>query len=128
MRAGTNAASASGMSGSTPYANEMEQTAANISTADMDKYFQDIMGINHDYTSGLNTLMGYGQNSADSLTKFLGDLVNHGARMQGMKAMGNAKMGSQEAGGIMSMLGSLFGNSSNSSNDAAMAEMMMMMM
>lgn len=105
MRAGTNAASASGLSGSTPYANEMEQTASNISSQDMDKYFSDIMGINHDYTQGLNTLMSNGQTSANSLTAFLNSLVKGMGRAGALSSVGTAKAGSDELAGLMAMAG-----------------------
>lgn len=108
MRAGTNAASASGMSGSTPYTQQMEQTAANISTEDMDKYFADIMGINQDYTQGLSRLMTGGQQSANALTQFLGSLVKGMGRADAMSQMGKAKAGSDDLAGLMSMVGGFF--------------------
>lgn len=86
MNASTNAASASGLTGSTPFQLQAQQNAQNISSKDMDKYFQDIMGINTDYMSGLNNLIGGGEHSADTMTQMLSQLM----RLMGGGAFGKA--------------------------------------
>lgn len=68
MRAATNAASASGLTGSTPFAQQLQQNAANISSEDMNQWLQNVLGINTQYGSGNQSLIGTGANSANSLT------------------------------------------------------------
>lgn len=68
VRSGQNAASASGLSGSTPFAQQLQQNASNISSQDMNSWLQNVLGINNQYGGGLNNLMGYGANAANSLT------------------------------------------------------------
>lgn len=58
MRAGTNAASASGLTGSTPFAQQMQQNAANISSQDMNQWLQNVLGINTQYGQGQFNLGG----------------------------------------------------------------------
>lgn len=102
MRAGTNAASASGLSGSTPMALQMQQNASNISSQDMNQWLQNVLGINTQYGSGLNNLMGIGQNSANALTGFYGNMAND---------MGQAAYGKQayNNNGMSNLFGSLAG-------------------
>lgn len=70
-RAGMNAASASGLTGSTPFAQQLQQNASNIASGDMNSYLQNVMGVNNTYGSGLNNLMQGGLHSADSMANLL---------------------------------------------------------
>lgn len=74
VRAGQNAASASGMIGSTPFAQQLQQNAENISSQDMQNWLGRVLGINTQYGGGLNNLMGYGANAANALTNMYGDM------------------------------------------------------
>lgn len=88
MRAGTNAASASGLVGSTPFAEQMQTNAANIASGDMQDWLKNVLGINTQYGAGEQNLIGVGQNAANSLTSMYGDVG---------KAMAEAAYG-QKAG------------------------------
>jgi hypothetical protein len=52
IRAGQNAASASGLTGSTPFAQQLEQNAGQISSADQNQWLHDVLGINTQYGQG----------------------------------------------------------------------------
>lgn len=74
MRAGNNAASASGLTGSTPFAQQMQQNAGNIASQDMNQWLQNVLGINTQYGAGQAGLMGTGANAANSLTNMYGQM------------------------------------------------------
>lgn len=78
MNAGQNAASASGLMGSTPLMQQLQQNAGNIASADQNQWLQNVLGINTQYGQGQQNLMQGGQNAANHLT----DLYNQmGQRM-----------------------------------------------
>jgi hypothetical protein len=108
MNAATNSASASGLTGSTPLMMQEQQTASDISSQDMDKYFADILGINQDYLKGLDSLIKGGQQSANQLT----DIAQQMMRLMGASAFGKTastnKAYSQELGGLEE-IASIFG-------------------
>jgi hypothetical protein len=101
MRANTNAASASGLIGSTPYQQQAQQNAYNISSQDMGNWLQNALGINTQYGAGQQNLMNQGFNSANSLTNLFGNLGEQ---------MGNAKYGQKAAqnNDFMNLLTGLF--------------------
>lgn len=76
--AGTNAGSASGLTGSSALAQQMQQNAGNIAQQGMDSWLQNVLGINTQYGQGQQNLIGTGQNSANSLTNMYN---NMGQRM-----------------------------------------------
>lgn len=87
MRAGTNAASASGLTGSTPFAQQLQQNAQNISSQDMNQWLQNVLGINTQFGTGQNNLMQGGQNAANALTNMYGNMGNSmGEAAYGKKA------------------------------------------
>ena len=108
-RAGQNAASASGLMGSTPFLQQSQQNAANISQQGMDAWLKKCSW--HKFAirrSGNKDLAGMGQNSANNLT-------NHFENMG--QNIGGAKYGSEAGksqdfwnaiGGGIGMLGSFF--------------------
>lgn len=77
IRAGQNAASASGLIGSTPFAQALQQNASNISSQDMNQWLQNVLGINTQYGQGQQNLIGTGQNSANALTNMYGNMGNN---------------------------------------------------
>lgn len=89
MRAGENAASASGLMGSTPFAQQMQQNAQNISSQDMQNWLGNVLGVNTQYGQGEGMLMGQGANAANALANVYGNMGNY---------MGDAAYG-QSAGG-----------------------------
>lgn len=86
MNAGQNAASASGLSGSTPLFQQLQQNAGNIASADQNTWLQNVLGINTQYGQGQQNLMQGGQNAANQLT----NLYN-----QAGQAMGQGQFGKQ---------------------------------
>lgn len=68
QRAGTNFASASGLMGSTPMMEQMQQNSANISQQGMNDWLQQVLGINSQYGQGQQGLVQGGQNAANALT------------------------------------------------------------
>jgi hypothetical protein len=88
MRSGTNAASAGGLIGSTPFAQQMQQNAQNISSMDMNQWLQNVIGINSQYGAGQQNLMSGGQNSANELSNLYGNMG---------VGMGNLSYGQQMA-------------------------------
>jgi hypothetical protein len=105
LLAGQNAASASGLVGSTPMMQFLQQNAHDISSQDMNQWLQNVLGINTQYGQGQQNLMTGGQGAANQLTQ---------ANMQQGQNMANAAYGQQAGknnntsnmlGGIMSLLG-----------------------
>jgi hypothetical protein len=102
MRAGTNAASESGLTGSTPFAQQLQTNAGNIASGDMNQWLQNVLGINTNYGAGLNEMVGRGQTSANAL----GDIYNTTG-----KNMAEAEYG-KEAGGQQDLFNTLGGAAS----------------
>jgi hypothetical protein len=84
LRAGQNAASAGGLSGSTPLMQQLQQNAGNISSQDQNQWLQNVLGINTQYGQGQNNLMQGGQNAANSLT----NMYNQMGQQMGEAAYG----------------------------------------
>jgi hypothetical protein len=94
LRAATNAGSASGLTGSTPLTQQIQQNAADISSEDMDKWLSNVLGINTQYGTGQQNLMNQGANSANALTNLLGSYgKSMGEAAYGQKAAQNNSTG-----------------------------------
>lgn len=74
QNAGINSGSASGLSGSSALAQQMQQNAANISQQGLDSWLQNVLGINNQYGQGQQNMMGVGQNAANSLTNMFNQM------------------------------------------------------
>lgn len=109
MRAGTNAASASGMTGSTPFAQQMQQNSAGIASGDMQNWLNNALGVNTQYGQGLNNEVGWGQHSADNMS----NTYNQEAQNMGQAAYGSQAGHNQDfnnaLGGAMQIGLGLFG-------------------
>jgi len=105
IRSGQNAASATGLSGSTPFAQQLQQNATNISSGDMQNWLGNVLGVNQQYGAGLNNLMGYGANSANQLTDLYGKMGANMGQMAYGKRQGqnNDFMNELMGGGQMFM-------------------------
>src|SRR3954467_13324532 len=57
MRAGQNAGSALGLTGSTPMMQQMQQNAGNIASGGMNDWLQNVLGINKQYGEGQQNMM-----------------------------------------------------------------------
>jgi hypothetical protein len=106
MNAGQNAASASGLMGSTPLMQQLQQNAGNIASQDQNQWLQNVLGINTQYGQGQQNLMSGGQNAANSLT----NMYNQMGQNMGQAAYGKEAGKKQDfwntLGGIGSMIGS----------------------
>jgi len=86
-RAGINAASASGLMGSTPFLQQQQQNSANISQQGMNDWLANVLGINQQYGSGLQNMMNMGQGAGNQLSGLYSNLGNqmgegaYGSRM-----------------------------------------------
>ena len=77
MRAGENMGSATGLTGSTPLLQQMQQNAGNIASQDQNQWLQNVLGINTQYGQGLGNMMGMGQNAANALSGIYGNMGNN---------------------------------------------------
>ena len=84
QNAGINAGSASGLTGSSALAQQMQQNAGNIAQQGMDSWLQNVLGINSQYGQGQQNMMGVGQNAANSLT----NMYNQMGQNMGQAAYG----------------------------------------
>lgn len=106
MRAGQNAASASGLMGSTPLMQQMQQNAGNIASQDQNQWLQNVLGINTQYGQGQQNLMTGGQNAANALSNMYGQMgSNMGQAAYGQEAGKQQDMWNT-FGGIGSLIGS----------------------
>lgn len=105
MRAAQNAGSASGMTGSTPLMQAAQQNAQNISSGDMNNWLQNVLHINTQYGQGLNNEIGHGQDSANNMNNFYGQMgQNMGGAAYGKQA-GQNQDWSNMIGGIAKLFG-----------------------
>lgn len=103
IRAGQNAGSASGLTGSTPLAQFMEQTAQGISSQDMQNWLQNVLGTNLQYGAGLGELVSGGRGSANTLTNLMSDYMTNKAKLRYNEERANQG----QWGGLFSGLGHL---------------------
>lgn len=68
LNAGQNAASASGLMGSTPMMQQLQQNAGQITSADQNQWLQHVLGINSHYGAGQKGLIDTGKGAANSLS------------------------------------------------------------
>lgn len=126
IRSANNAASASGLSGSTPMTQFIQENANDIASGDMEKWLQNVLGINNQYGSGLERLVGMGQGAANNLSGIYGDL---GGRM-GEAASDSQNYKNKQISDILSGIFGIGNNFSNSGgggggNSANMQSMLM---
>lgn len=111
QNAANNAASASGMMGSTPFMQASQDYAHGISQQDMNQYLQNVLGVNTQYGAGQNALMQGGQNAANALT----NLYSHMGDQMGAAAYGREAGKNQDRsnmwGGLIKMFTGFGGNS-----------------
>lgn len=103
MNASNNAASASGLLGSTVHSRQNADYANKIASGDMQSWLDRVLGINHEYGGGLDQLIGRGQNSANAISELLASL----GRSMGGAAAGAEGGRNQDFGNIISGIGSL---------------------
>lgn len=106
MRAGQNAASASGLTGSTPLMQQLQQNAGNISSQDQNQWLNNVLGINSQYGQGQQQLMQGGQNSANALS----NLYSQMGQQMGDAAYGQEAGKKQDRWNMLGGIGSLIGS------------------
>ena len=106
MRAGTNAASASGLTGSTPFAQQMAQTSAGISSGDLNNWLSQVLGINRQYGQGVGQEIGWGQNAANQMS----NTYNQMGKEMGDAAYGQSQAQNNQQAGMWGGIGSLAGD------------------
>lgn len=106
QNAANNAASASGLVGSTPYMQASQDYAHNISSQDQNQWLQNVLGVNKQYGEGQNNLMQGGQHAGDmisQLQQLLGQ--NMGESAYGQQAGKNFDTGNKWGGGLKFLFG-----------------------
>jgi hypothetical protein len=109
LKAGQNAASASGLTGSTPLFQQLQQNSQDISSKDQNQWLQHVLGINTEYGQGQENLINGGQNSANQLTNLYGQAGNNMGEAAYNKGAGKQNDFWTSIGGGLGMLGGLFG-------------------
>lgn len=107
MLAGQNMGSASGLTGSTPLMQQMQQNAGNISSQDQNQYLQNALGVNTQYGQGQNNMMNMGQNAATMLSQLFSQQGGNMANLKYNQSRGNQLDWSKIFSGLGG-LGSLF--------------------
>lgn len=79
--AGINSASASGMTGSTPFMMQQQQNAANIGQSGMQDWLSQVLGINTQYGQGQQNLMQGGQGAANAMSSLYQNQANNMGQM-----------------------------------------------
>ena len=106
QNAGINAGSASGLTGSSALAQQMQQNAGNIAQQGMDSWLQNVLGINSQYGQGQQNLMGVGQNAANSLTNMYNQMgQNMGQAAYGKQAGKQNDLWNTIGGGLSALTG-----------------------
>jgi len=105
IKAGNNAASASGMLGSGAEQKELAQFAQGVSSKDMQQYLQNALGINNQYLGGYGHLMDNGLGANSIYGSFLGNLMSSQANVANSMAQAQAAQGQTENSGWGDMLG-----------------------
>lgn len=105
QRAGTNAAAAGGLTGSTPFAQQLQQNSANIGQQGMDQWLQNVLGINSQYGQGRFGQAGFGQHAADILSQ----LAMNAGNVAGGAAYGKEAGKNQDWSSLIGGIGKLFG-------------------
>lgn len=106
QNAGQNAASASGLMGSTPMMQQMQQNSHDIASQDQNQWLQNVLGINTQYGQGQQNLMTGGQNSANALTNLYGNTGKNMGEAAFGKEAGKQQDFWNTLGGGIGMIGS----------------------
>lgn len=104
-KAGINAGSASGMVGSTPWAQQMQANASGIASQDMQQWLQNALGANKDYLAGQADIFGKGFGAAQGMGNIFGQRAGDEAQM----AYNKERAGQQRTGGIIGGILNMFG-------------------
>lgn len=116
MKAALNAASAGGVGnmggaglGSTPFLQQSQQNAANISSQDLQNWLGRVLGINTQYGQGVQNMMTGGQNAANSLSNLARGFGQDISQMEWNRQQGRQDQSNDLFGGLFNIGKSLFG-------------------
>jgi hypothetical protein len=104
-RGAVNSGSASGLTGSTPMMQQMQQNSSNIAAGGMNDWLQQVLGANSSYGAGLGTQMNIGQHSADMMS----NLANSAGEYAGGSAYGQKYGENQDKNALWASISKLFG-------------------
>jgi hypothetical protein len=104
-RAGTNAASASGLIGSTPFMQAAQENAAGIASKDMQDWLGRVLGINSEYGRGWGNIMNQGFNAAQGMSNVFGNRARDEAEMAYGKEAASQSRGNNIISGLLQMFG-----------------------
>lgn len=106
QRANNNAASASGLLGSTPFQQQSQQTAQGISSQDMNQWLQNALGVNSQALGGYGNLMNMGENATNSLMNQYGQYGQDMGQLSfGQQYAQNQGLGQEIQGGLNFLFG-----------------------
>lgn len=100
QNAANNAASASGLMGSTPYMQASQDYARNITSQDQNQWLNNVLGVNTQYGGSQGNLMNSGQNAANSLSNMQQQLAGN----MGAAAFGERQGRQKDFGNMMNGL------------------------
>lgn len=103
IQAANQGAAASGMLGSTEEQKQLQNYGQQVTNADQQQYFNNIMGLNDFYSNGLNNMSQYGFNAGNSILNNSSSMANAIAQMYASKG----QAAGTQAGGGGSILGGL---------------------
>lgn len=106
IRMANNQGSASGLTGSTPMAQFMQENARNISSQDMQNWLANVIGVNTQYGQGIGNMLTGGQNAANAMTNLAGQYGQDFANL----AYGQSAADQQQQAGLWGGLFDLAGN------------------
>jgi hypothetical protein len=109
QKAGMNSASASGLTGSTPFAQQMAQTANGISSGDLNNWLSQVLGINKQYGQGVANQVGWGQNAANQISSTYNQEGQDMAQAAKDQASAQNNQNSGFWGGILGIGGDILG-------------------
>ena len=108
-RSGINAASASGLTGSTPFLKQQQKNAGEIAQGGMNDWLKQALGINSEYGGGLEKLIGGGQQAGNKLSDIFSQLGENKAGGAYGSDMSKNKQMQDFFSGLMSLFGSFAG-------------------
>lgn len=108
-RSGINAASASGLIGSTPFLKQSQKNAAEIESAGVNDWLSKALGLNTQYGKGLEDLISGGQSAGNRLSDIFGNLGEQEAGTSYGSDMAKNKQMQDFFSGLMSLFGSFAG-------------------
>ncbi len=104
-KAGINAASASGLVGSTPYLQQAQQNAAGIASKDMQEWLQNVLGVNREYLGGQADIFGKGFGAAQGMANIFGQRGANEAQLAYDKERAGQDRNAGIIGGLLNMFG-----------------------